>query len=137
MSLVLDASVTLAWIYAEETTDAVLRVFELLKARGAWVPVLWRWEVANVLQVNTRRARHGKDFRDNALAGLTLFPIREDHIPEQQAWQKPVVLADSHKLTMYDAAYLELALRRGLPPATLDRDLRSAARAEKVELLGA
>ncbi|HZW93967.1 MAG TPA: type II toxin-antitoxin system VapC family toxin [Candidatus Eremiobacteraceae bacterium] len=137
MSFVLDASITLAWIYANETTDPVLRVFDLLKVEGAWVPALWRWEVANALQMNVRRGRHGEHFRDNALAALTLFSIRTDVVSEQQAWGKPVVLAERHKLTVYDAAYLELALRRRLPFATLDKDLRSAASTEKVELLGA
>lgn len=137
MNLVLDASITLAWIYADETTDAVLRVFDLLKVAGAWVPALWRWEVANVLQINVRRGRHGGDFRDNALAALTLFSIRVDLVSEQQAWGKPIELAERHKLTVYDAAYLELALRRGLPLATLDNNLRAAAGTEKVGLLGA
>lgn len=137
MSFVLDASITLAWIYANEATDPVLRVFDLLKVDGAWVPALWRWEVANALQMNVRRGRHGENFRDNALAALTLFSIKVDLVSEQQAWGKPVVLAERHKLTVYDAAYLELALRRRLPLATLDRDLRAAASAEKVELLEA
>jgi predicted nucleic acid-binding protein len=137
MSLVLDASITLAWIYADETTDAIVQAFDRLRAEGAWVPALWRWEVANVLQTNVRRGRHGGDFRDEGLAALTLFPIEIDLEAERQAWAEPVVLAERHGLTVYDAAYLELALRRGLPLATLDRELGSAAKAEGVEVLGA
>jgi predicted nucleic acid-binding protein len=137
MSFVLDVFIALAWMYANETTDPVLRVFDLLKAEGAWVPALWRWEVADALQMNVGRGRHGEHFRDNALAALTLFSIRADPVSEQQAWGKPVVLAERHRLTVYDAAYLALALRRRLPLATLDKDLRSAASTEKVELLRA
>ena len=58
MSLVLGSSVALAWIYADETTDAVLRLSDEIRIHGAWVPGLWRWEIANVLQLNVRRGRH-------------------------------------------------------------------------------
>jgi predicted nucleic acid-binding protein len=137
VSLVLDASIVLAWTYAEETTDAVLRVFDLIKLDGAWVPALWRWEVANVLQTNVRRGRHGRDFRDNGLAAFTLFPIQVDAESEHQAWLDAIDLADRHRLTVYDAAYLELAIRRKIPLATLDRQLRDAADDEGVEVIGA
>jgi predicted nucleic acid-binding protein len=136
MSLVLDASVTLAWIYEDETTEGVQDSFDLVSTNGAWVPVLWLWEVANVLQMNVRRGRHNTKFRDRALADLALFPIREDAEAGRQAWSGSLTLAERHGLTVYDAAYLEVALRRGLPLATLDQDLRRAASAEKVQLLG-
>jgi predicted nucleic acid-binding protein len=136
MPLVLDASITLAWIYEDETTAAVLRVFDLLKSDSAWVPALWRWEIANVLQTNVRRHHHGEDFRDNALAGLAFFPIRVDAESEFEAWFDSIDLAERHGLTVYDAAYLELAIRRKIPLATLDRELRAAAAKEGLELLG-
>jgi predicted nucleic acid-binding protein len=136
MSLVLDASITIAWIYADETTDTVLRVFDLLRLEGAWAPALWRWEIANVLETNARRGRHDRDFRDQALAALALFPIQTDVESEQQAWFDAIDLAERHGLTVYDAAYLELAIRRKIPLATLDRQLREAAESERVELLG-
>jgi len=136
MNLVLDASITLAWCYEEETTEAVQRSFDIVRTDGAWVPVLWLWEVANVLQMNVRRGRHNTKFRDRALADLALFPIKEDAEAGRQAWSGTLILAERHRLTLYDAAYLEVALRRGLPLATLDQDLRAAARAEEVQLLG-
>jgi len=136
MNLVLDASITLAWCYAEETTEAVQRSFDIVRTDGAWVPVLWLWEVANVLQMNVRRGRHNTKFRDRALADLALFPIKEDAEAGRQAWSGTLILAERHGLTVYDAAYLEVALRHGLPLATLDQDLRAAARAENVQLLG-
>jgi predicted nucleic acid-binding protein len=98
--------------------------------------VLWLWEVANVLQMNVRRGRHNSKFRDRALADLALFPIKEDAEAGRQAWSGSLILAERHGLTVYDAAYLEVALRRGLPLATLDKDLRAAANAERVQLLG-
>lgn len=67
---------------------------------------------------------------------FSLFPIKIDLDSEHQAWGEPVALAERHGLTVYDAAYLELALRRELPLATLDRELRAAANSEKVQLLG-
>jgi predicted nucleic acid-binding protein len=137
MSIVLDSSVALAWIYADETTDAVLRVFEEIRIHGAWVPGLWRWEIANVLHLNVRRGRHSADFRDDALSSLAMLPVKVDAEADRQAWSDTVHLAERHGLTVYDAAYLEIASRREIPLATLDRQLRAAAEAEKVQLLGA
>lgn len=136
MSLVLDSSVTLAWVYGDETTAAVKHVFDLVSASGAWVPGLWRLEVANILEMSVRRGRHDADFRDSTLADLALLPIHVDPETDGQAWGATTRLAERHRLTLYDAAYLELALRRALPLATLDQDLRAAAEAEKVEALG-
>lgn len=137
MSLVLDSSIALAWIYADETTEPVRRVFQLLSESGAWVPALWRLEVANVLEMGVKCNRHDVAFRDATLADLAQLPIQVDGETDQQAWGAILALAERHRLTTYDAAYLELALRRNLPLATLDRDLRRAATAEKIPLLGA
>jgi len=136
VSLVLDSSVTLAWAYSDETTQPVLHVFDLLSQGGAWVPGHWRLEVANVLEINVRRKRHDKNFRNATLADLAQLPIQVDLGTDSQAWNGTVRLAEQHQLTLYDAAYLELALRRDLPLATLDEDLRQAAAMEKVRLLG-
>lgn len=136
MSLVLDSSAVLAWIYADETTDAIRRVFERLALEGAWVPGLWRLEVANVLDMGVRRKRNDTAFRDATLADLDLLPIRVDPDTDRQAWGITLRLASRHRLPLYDAAYLELAMRRGLPLATLDTDLRAAAAAEAVDLMG-
>jgi predicted nucleic acid-binding protein len=136
VSLVLDSSVALAWFYADETTSAIREVFQLTKTGGAWVPSLWRLEVGNVLLMGIRRGRHDLTFVQSALADLWLFPISVDPDKDSQAWAAALQLAHRHQLTLYDAAYLELARRRGFPLATLDRDLRSAATAEKVGLLG-
>jgi predicted nucleic acid-binding protein len=136
MSLVLDCSATLAWVYGDETTPAICAVFEAVARRGALVPALWRLEVANVLEMGVRRKRHDAAFRDATLADLALLPIRLDPETDRHAWGATARLAARHSLTLYDAAYLELARRADLPLATLDTELRAAAIAEGVPLLG-
>ena len=136
MSLVLDSSVTVAWFYSDETTEAIRQVFERLANGGAWVPSLWRLEVPNILEMGVRRARHNLGFLEATLSDLSLLPISLDPETDRQAWNATLQLARHHRLTLYDAAYLELAQRRRLPLATLDRELRSAATAEQVALLG-
>jgi predicted nucleic acid-binding protein len=136
MSLVLDSSISLAWIYAEETTPAIRHVLDQVSDSGAWVPSLWRVEVANILEMGVRRKRHSAAFRDATLADLALLPIRIDSETDNQAWRATLSLAERHRLTLYDAAYLELALRRALPLATLDAELRAAAIAEQLAVLG-
>ncbi len=136
MNLVLDTSMTLAWVYLDETTEAVLKAFDALRENGAWVPALWRLEVANVLQMNVNRRRHSTTFRDAALAELALLPIHLDPNTDRHAWGETLRLAERHGLTVYYAAYLELALRRKMALATLDRQLRAAAASSGVELLG-
>jgi predicted nucleic acid-binding protein len=136
VSLVLDSSVTIAWAYHDETTAPVLHVFERTIATGAWVPALWRLEVANILEMGVRRGRNEAAFRDETLADLSLLPISLDPETDRQAWGATLGLASIHRLTLYDAAYLELAQRRALPLATLDKQLRAAANTEGVALLG-
>jgi len=136
LSLVLDSSAALAWIYSDETTEPIRQVFELLSQSGAWVPGIWRLEIANILQMGVRRGRHNGDFRDTTLADLNQLPLQVDAETDRQAWGQTSGCAERHNLTLYEAAYLELAIRRNLPLATLDEDLRRAALSEKIRLLG-
>jgi predicted nucleic acid-binding protein len=136
MSRVLDSSATLAWVYSDEITEPIRQDFNLVGENGAWVPALWKLEVANVLEMGARRGRHDAAFRDSTLADLALLPISVDTETDRQAWGATLQLSERHRLTLYDAAYLELALRRGLPLASLDADLRRAAQAEGVIVLG-
>ncbi len=136
MSLVLDTSATLAWIYPGEQTAAIAGVFDQVTATGAWVPSLWRLEVANSLEMGVRRGRIEAAFRDATLADLELLPIQSDPDTDKHAWRATLRLAERHRLAVYDATYLELAMRRGLPLATLDGELRKAAAVERVVLLG-
>src|ERR1019366_603537 len=135
LSLVLDSSVTLAWLYAEEMTTEVRLVFDRLVRSGAWVPALWRLKIANSLQMAVRRGRVGAAFRDESLVDLESLPIRIDGETDRQAWGATLQVADANRLTVYDAAYLELAIRRNLPIASLDRELIAAAKASGVRML--
>lgn len=134
--LILDSSATLAWIYGEEVTEAIRRVFDAVADNGALVPALWRLEVANSLTMAIRRRRIDQDFRRAALSDLALLDITTDQQTDFYAWSNTLNLADRFQLTVYDAAYLELAQRRALPLATLDRDLGNAAMALSVKVLG-
>lgn len=134
--LVLDSSATLAWIYTDETTESVREIFEMVSDGGACVPSLWRLEIANSLQTAVRKRRIDSTYRDQSLSDMALLNITIDGETNLHAWTKTVYLADKFGLTPYDAAYLELALRRHLPLATLDKDLRAAAAASRVKLLG-
>ena len=134
--LVLDSSATLAWIYGDETTEAIRRVFDAIADNGALVPTLWRLEVANSLTMAVRKRRIDPDFRRAALADLALLDITTDQQTDSYAWTVTVNLADHFNLTVYDAAYLELARRRMLPLATVDQELRNAATAIGVTVMG-
>jgi predicted nucleic acid-binding protein len=137
MTVVIDSSATLAWIYSNERTAATERVFDMVVASGAWVPVIWHLEVANGLQQGIRQRRIDAAFRNGALADLAEMDIVVDPETNIFAWNDTLALADRFRLTLYDACYLELAQRRSLPLATLDHDLRAAARSLKIRLLGA
>jgi predicted nucleic acid-binding protein len=136
VSLILDSSATLAWVFPEERTDAILNVFKLVANEGAVIPELWRLEVANTLNVGIRRGRISQTNRSGILADLENLPISVDGETQKHTWGQTLDLADRHGLTVYDATYLELALRLALPLATLDEDLRNAAQHEGLALLG-
>ena len=136
MSLVLDASATLAWVYPDEITSQIVAVFDQVILGGAIVPQLWKIEIANTLSSGVRRKRIDSAGRAAALADLDAMFVKVDPETCDHAWMETLALADKHKLTVYDATYLELAVRLSLPLATLDNDLRAAATAESVELLG-
>jgi predicted nucleic acid-binding protein len=136
VSLVLDSSATLAWIYSDETTSSIRLLFEVVGEEGAVVPALWRLEIANSLTVAVRRGRIAANFRRAALTDLALLDIAIDDQTEVHAWGETLRMADIFKLTVYDAAYLELAQRRNLPLATLDGELRAAAKSIDLRLMG-
>lgn len=136
MSLVLDSSITLAWLYSDELTDPVRQVFERVLASRAWVPSLWRLEVANSLQMAVQRGRIDAQFRNASLADLALLNIAPDPDTGAFAWTSTLRLAERFSLTLYDAAYLELAQRLGLPLASVDDELHAAGGALGLMLMG-
>lgn len=137
MTLVIDSSAALAWIYDDERTPAIELVFDNVIAGGAWVPGIWLLEIANGLQTGIRGRRIDLAFRTQTLSDLGKMSIAIDGETNTFAWSVTLALTDRFRLTTYDACYLELAQRRGLPLATLDKDLRKAARVLDIPLLGA
>ena len=104
MSLILDSSATLAWIYGDETTEAIRGVFDAIADNGAVVPALWRLEIANSLTMAVGRQRIDPDFRRAALADLALLDITTDQQTDSYAWTDTLNLADHFGLeTMIDA----------------------------------
>lgn len=126
---VLDGSVALAWYFRDETdpyADAVAAAFPGVRA---FVPVIWPLEVANAVLMGERRKRSTAAQAAKWLSYVNSLPIEIDDATTARAWTEVLSLARAHQLSAYDATYLELALRRGLPLASLDGGLKTAARA--------
>jgi predicted nucleic acid-binding protein len=137
MSVVLDASMTLAWLFADERTAAAHAVMRRVVAEGAVVPSLWRLEVANVLRNAVRRGRCDEAYVDRSLARLGRLAIATDQETDDHAWGATRRLAREEDLTLYDAAYLELALRKQRPLASCDTRLLTAAGRRGITVLAA
>jgi predicted nucleic acid-binding protein len=136
VSLVLDPLMALSWYFEDECSPAADALLDRVSEEGAIVPSLWRLEITNGLQIALRRGRINRAFRDRTLAELARMPITVDPDTDSYAWTNTLQLADRFQLTVYDAAYLELAQRRCLPLATLDKTLRAAAGTLGITLLG-
>ena len=133
---VLDASVTLAWCFPDESTAYTEGVLDLL-AGGAesTTPALWPFEVANALLMAERRKRITTAQVTSVLQRIASLPISIDPIRVDRAFGQILSSARDERLTAYDAAYLELAMRESLPLTTLDDQLRQAARSAGVALV--
>ena len=132
MAFVLDCSVTMAWIFRDEATEATDRLREALLGTRAFVPALWPIEAANALLAATRRGPVAQDEWPGILAHLDALPIEVDPMCASRTWSAALDLADAHALSVYDAMYLELAVRMQMPLATLDRVLLGAAQSAGV-----
>jgi predicted nucleic acid-binding protein len=130
---VVDASVTMAWCFADEATPETESVLDLFGSDEAVVPAIWSLEVANVLLVAERRGRLSEAQASRFLELLQQLPIEVDDVPVDPA--AVVAAGRRHELSAYDASYLVLAERTGAPLATLDRRLREAATRAGVRLL--
>lgn len=127
--LVIDASMALSWLLPDELSALALSVREeLLKSQTAWVPAHWRLEVCNSLWMAERRKRLDATGLAQAVDLFTQLPVVMDLETNDRAGGETLALARQHTLSVYDAAYLELALRRGAALASLDRPLREVAR---------
>lgn len=132
MGFVLDASITACWAFQDEDHPDASLAFERMRSEEGVVPCLWWFEVRNILVVNERRRRITESDSAAFLMGLSRLRIRIDRVPDEGSVLR---LARTRRLSVYDAAYLELAQREGLPLATLDADLRKAAAGEAVMVL--
>jgi len=137
VTFVLDNSVALAWCFKDEQTDALMALLDRLTEQGAVVPQLWPLEALNGLLTAERRGRIGGRDRQRLTGFLQDLPIAIDDETARRVWATTAQLAEQHRLTAYDAAYLELALRLNLPLATGDKALRTAAHSAGVDLLPA
>ncbi len=136
MRFVLDCSVTMSWLFKDEADSYSESVLSSLHSQGALVPAIWALEVANVLLTAERRQRVNEAQRMQFTALLASLPISTSNRTVDQIFGAILALAREHKLTSYDASYLDLALREGLPLATRDQKLRLAARHCGVALAG-
>jgi predicted nucleic acid-binding protein len=134
LSLVVDASILAAWFLDEESNPRVEAAFDTVARVETRAPSLLYYEIRNALLMSERRNRITEAMSAEFLRDLALLPIRLAPLPDDGELMD---LARKRKLTVYDAAYLELAKREGLPLATVDRGLEKAAITEGVALFGA
>ena len=128
MSFVLDASVTLAWCFHDETTPVTTFLLEQLETESAYVPELWALEVGNILLAAEKRQRISYAKITEFIALIENLNIITDHETSSRGLREILSLAHSEKLTTYDATYLELSMRLGVPLATKNQQLQQAAK---------
>jgi predicted nucleic acid-binding protein len=135
-AFIVDASVAMTWLFKEETTPQSAALLARLDVETALVPALWYIELANVMALAEKRRRITPADTTAFISDLSQLAIEVDVNSTSRAFTELLPLCRDHGLTAYDAVYLDLALRRRLPLATLDLDLRKAARKLDVKLLG-
>jgi predicted nucleic acid-binding protein len=134
-ALVLDASIVLAELLPDETNPRADTAIQILSRGGGLAPAHWPLEVANGLLMAERRKRIDASFRLKCLADVGGLPVALDSETQSFALSSISDLAARYGITVYDAAYLELAARSGLPLATLDDELHDAAKIARVPVL--
>ena len=127
VGFVLDNSIVMAWSFEDECDDYADAVLDRLATSSAIVPALWPLEVANALLMGERRKRSTEAETIKWTGILASLPIVIDGETDSHAWNDTLGLARGHSLTAYDAAYMALAIRLGLPLATIDGKLKTAA----------
>jgi predicted nucleic acid-binding protein len=132
---VVDNSVVMAWCFEDETTPYTERVLDRLRGTQAMVPAIWPLEVANVLLIAERRDRLNEAQTAHFAQLLQVLPILVEEADVARILGSVLAVGRAHRLSAYDAAYLELAARQGLPLATQDSRLRKAAGSAGVAVL--
>jgi predicted nucleic acid-binding protein len=133
---VLDCSMTMAWAFHDETTSGILDVLDLAAQEDCVAPSVWPLEVCNAVLTAQRRGRFSSEDAPTFLDLVAELRVSVDDLALRRAIDQVLPLAARHALSSYDAAYLELALRKNAPLATLDAGLARAARAAGVALVG-
>lgn len=128
MTVVVDSSVALNWVMPDEDRALSETLMDGVASTGAVVPPLFRIEVGNSLLVGVRRNRISADYIHDALVLIRELPLRIDDSGADHVWSSTIEIAAAFGLTLYDAIYLELAVRLELPLATLDANLARAAK---------
>jgi len=134
MSFVLDTSVTMAWLFEDESTKQSETLLDRLSDEAALVPYLWMYEVANVLVIAERRQRITEAQARRFTSLLRNLPIEIAEDSTYELWDGAMNLARIYGLSAYDSAYLDLAMKQGLPLATQDKALKKAASQAGVEV---
>ena len=135
-AFVLDCSVAMAWLFHDEATMKTADLLKRLATETALVPAWWFVEITNVLALAERKGRITPAQSGAFIADIGKLEIELDDEAPGRAFTHLLSLCRAHRLTSYDAMYLDLAVRRQLPVATLDNDLRKAAKKLGVPLLG-
>lgn len=132
-AVVIDASIASAWCFPDEQTDYTRAVFQAVSSSAVdtVAPRLWAYEIRNSVLMGLRRGRISKPDCEQLLSSLNELNVR---LSEPASYDEVFSLAQEHGLTVYDAAYLNVAMQEGLPLASLDRQLVRASEAAGVEL---
>jgi predicted nucleic acid-binding protein len=135
-AFVVDCSIAMAWLFNDEATPKTAALLNRLTTETALVPAWWFIEVTNVLAMAERKGRITPAQSDAFVADIDKLGIERDDEAPDRAFTHILALCRTHRLTSYDAIYLDLAVRCNLPLATLDVDLRKTAKKLGVRLLG-
>ena len=132
---VIDNSVVMTWCFKDEKNKYTDAILDTLEFSTAFVPSIWPLEVGNVLLVAERKKRLSKADSTRFITLLAELPIVIEPEPPDRMMRNILTLAREQQISTYDASYLDLAMRKGIPIATLDKSLRKAAKRSKVSIL--
>src|ERR1700751_3316420 len=135
-AFVADCSIAMAWLFHDEATPKTAALLNRLAPETGLLPAWWFIEITNLLAMAERKGGIPPTQSDAFIADLSKLGIERDNEAPDRAFTHLLVLCRRHRLTSYEAIYLQLAIRRSLPLATLDDDLRKTARKLGVDLLG-
>lgn len=135
-TFVIDCSVAMTWLFEDEATAQTAKLLDRLGTETALAPAWWFLELANGMALAERKGQITSAQSAELIAELSKLGIEVDSDSPERAFDHLLPLCRTHQLTSYDAMYLDLSVRRAIPPATLDQPLRKAAKKMGVKLLG-